>query len=262
MKALACATLGLAMAGSGCSPASTPVFTRDAADDVPNDAGLPPALFDSNPKCWPQSLDRFSPKPYRPPVAGGVCTESNITSYVDCMIKRSRPACDALFDTEGNFVPTFRACGPCVETLESADRWGAVVITNAQTGDGFNNVAGCLGTLAGDGPSATGCGAAAHALQQCWAAACPESVCPLGDPARGDLQTRPQLAAYGVCVREASKGACGAYDAVFADRCASILGDAATSRCGGGPDADPAQHLAALLTVICGGAPADAGDGG
>jgi hypothetical protein len=140
----------------------------------------------------------------------------------------------SVFDAQGDFVPSFRACGPCVETRESADRWGGIVITEEQTGEGFNNVAGCLGKIAGDGDSTSGCGRAAFELQQCWAAACPQSVCPLGNPAKGGPQTKAQLAAYDACVRDASKESCAAYDEAFAVKCAAVLGDAATSQCGGG----------------------------
>jgi hypothetical protein len=246
----------VAVAVAGCSTARLEPSDAGAFDAQEEPISPPPVLFDAGPRCTAQAIDRFTPKPYKPAVAGGVCTADNITSYVQCTLQQSRPACDRVFDAQGSFLPGFAACGPCVETPESAATWGGVVITDEATGDGFNNVAGCLGRLAGDGASATGCGAAAFYLQQCWAAACPKSLCPLSDP-----PTRSETAYYDACVRQASATVCAAYDATFASRCAAVVGDAATAQCGGGAGASQADHVTAILTILCGGAPGDAGPG-
>lgn len=246
IRAAAGLALGAVLAVTACSSGG------DAPS--PPDAGGYPSFGDAAPGCTPGDVHGFRPRAYKPPRPGGACTAAEIAAYVGCSVDRDPASCRRILDAEGRFLPSFQACGPCVETQASDDAWGAIVLTDPLTRAGFYNLAGCFGKRAGDGASVTGCGAASRALVECWSAAC--AACTT-DPSRvGDVGFR------NACLDAASKGACAAYDADFEAKCAKVIHDGVTAdACSGGQAATDGQFLTAIVTEMCGGAPsaADAG---
>jgi hypothetical protein len=177
------------------------------------------------------SLSSFTPGAYRPPRRQvGACTQQMATDFEDCM--NGNGAKCQLFQT----TPAYQACEACVFSEDTDPQWGPVVGSTI-TGFGGPNQGGCFAISLGEGTSATGCGGAMQAFDQCTQTAC--SRCPLSQP-----PTNQEINDLQSCLADAqSLPACAGYAQSAATQCRFD---------GGSPAACSGASPSALIQVFCG----------
>jgi hypothetical protein len=187
------------------------------------DTGSPPLA------CRP-SLPSFTPSAYRGPRRQvGACTAQMAQDLEDCMMGNATKC--QLFQTD----PQYQACETCAISDQSDPAWGPIVVD--PRGYATPNTAGCLGLALGEGATASGCGAAMRAMEECSEKAC--ATCPLSNP-----PTMAEWNAYDACMASAGSGVCGPYAGTASARCV-FDGGSPPSGCTGGSAAD-------LILAFCG----------
>lgn len=206
----------------GCVAGSTGYYPRDGSADgtttsdggakdgkAPSDATLsdtfvPPKIDASNCQgsgltgCTPQSVCSFVPSP--PPAAAkqpGVCTAQDVQTFYDaCIDPGNSTNCT-------NFTQTKANCFKCLLTPDTSSAWGALI--QDQNDLLKNNIAGCF-SVKGNGS----CEGAVASDQQCTAAACPDTVCPVPS---GDTTA---LSLLNKCLTDSDASNCASYKAAAA----------------------------------------------
>lgn len=230
--AVGCATSGYFPRDSGTDGQTTSEGgTKDGGiSDAPkSDTFVPPKIDASNCQgtglsgCTPQSVCSFVPEPPPPPaVKVGACTSQDVTNFFSwCIDPGNQTQCSS-------FQSSKPACVACLITPDTAPKWGALIQDSNDLIK--NNIAGCF-SVKGDGS----CEGAVASNQQCSAAACPDTVCPVPS---GDTTA---LNALNKCLSDSTSSNCATYQSAAA----SCLSD---PRCTG---SDFQSTYALVANAIC-----------
>ncbi len=214
--ALVVGLVGIGCASSGYLPrdggvdGSTPTDGGTIKDGkAPTDASvsetfIPPKVDASNCQgtglsgCTPQSVCSFSPSaPPAPATKPGACTAQDVQNFYDwCIDPGNQTSCSS-------FTSSKAACAGCLVTPDTAQKWGALISDSNNLIK--NNIAGCF-SVKGNGA----CEGAVASNQQCSAAACPDTVCPVPS---GDGTA---LNALNKCLTDSTASNCATYQTAAA----------------------------------------------
>ena len=246
------ALLPSAIATVGCSGPDASVFAQPAPDSAPptsdttaeagslfhDDGGsIGEASVADAAACMPAPIPGFTPTWKPPAIAPGGCSAALTGAYFDACLKTP---IDAAACT--TFMSANNACGACLETAESATKYGPI-IWHANRAYFTFNIAGCVAVEQKNVADGS-CGASYQASVSCKQAAC--EGCFSG--------ANPNFQRFNQCETAAGMSACKSYGQTEATTCAGIRdADAATSACFLAGSESTRDLLIRIAPLFCGG---------